>query len=122
MRGRWHGVPYSGMLLIGFMVAFGLILARTTYGEAVYAVGGNYEASRLSGLRVRSIVASSYVLLGACVGMAGSITAIPADGANVEPLLPTPALRAPGPALCFPTESGDASAAPTLSNDRRPIS
>jgi ribose/xylose/arabinose/galactoside ABC-type transport system permease subunit len=65
--GRWHGVPYSGMLLVGFMVAFGLILARTTYGEAVYAVGGNYEASRLSGLRVRSIVTSSYVLLGACV-------------------------------------------------------
>ena len=87
--GRWHGVPYSGMLLVGFMVAFGLILARTTYGEAVYAVGGNYEASRLSGLRVRSIVASSYVLLGACVGMAGSITAsqLSSAQANLDPII-----------------------------------
>lgn len=73
--GRWHGVPYSGMLLVAFLVVFALILSRTVYGEAIYAVGGNYEASRLSGMRVRSIVASAYTLLGGCVGLAGCITA-----------------------------------------------
>ena len=51
--GRWHGIPYSGMLLSLFLMIFGLILARSIYGEAIYAVGGNYEASRLSGMRVR---------------------------------------------------------------------
>ena len=56
--GRWHDVPYSGMLLIAFLLVFGFILARTIYGEAIYAVGGNYEASRLSGIRVRAVVAS----------------------------------------------------------------
>ena len=87
--GRWHGVPYSGMLLIVFMLAFAVILARTTYGEAIYAVGGNYEASRLSGLRVRTIVASSYVLLGGCVGIAGSITAsqLSSAQANIDPVI-----------------------------------
>jgi ABC-type uncharacterized transport system permease subunit len=39
--GRWHGVPYSGMLLIVFLLVFGFILARTVYGEAIYSVGGN---------------------------------------------------------------------------------
>ena len=75
-----------GDVLVGFMVAFGLILARTTYGEAVYAVGGNYEASRLSGLRVLSIVASSYVLLGA---IAGSITAsqLSSAQAKLDPII-----------------------------------
>src|SRR3984893_7321861 len=64
--GRWHGVPYSGMLLVMFLVVFGFVLARTIYGEAIYAVGGNYEASRLSGIRVRTVVTSAYVLLGRC--------------------------------------------------------
>ncbi|MDB5881278.1 MAG: hypothetical protein JWP43_1156, partial [Ramlibacter sp.] len=73
--GRWSGIPYSGMLLVAFLVVSGFILARTIYGEAIYAVGGNYEASRLSGIRVRAVVASSYVVLGGCVGLAGSITA-----------------------------------------------
>ncbi len=57
--GRWHGVPYSGMLLVIFLVVFGFVLARTIYGEVIYAVGGNYEASRLSGIRVRAVVAST---------------------------------------------------------------
>lgn len=85
--GRWKGIPYSGMLLVAFLVGFGLILSRTIYGEAIYAVGGNYEASRLSGMRVRAVVASSYVVLGGCVGIAGSITAsqLSSAQANLDP-------------------------------------
>jgi ribose transport system permease protein len=85
--GRWHGVPYSGILLMLFLVAFGFILARTIYGEAIYAVGGNYEASRLSGIRVRAVVASTYVLMGGCVGLAGCIAAsqLSSAQANLDP-------------------------------------
>jgi ribose transport system permease protein len=85
--GRWYGVPYSGMLLIVFLLLFGFILARTVYGEAIYAIGGNYEASRLSGIRVRTVVASTYVLLGGCVGLAGSIAAsqLSSAQANLDP-------------------------------------
>jgi ribose transport system permease protein len=85
--GRWYGVPYSGILLIVFLLLFGFILARTVYGEAIYAVGGNYEASRLSGIRVRMVVASTYVLLGGCVGLAGSIAAsqLSSAQANLDP-------------------------------------
>jgi ribose transport system permease protein len=87
--GRFYGVPYSGMLLVGFLVVFGVILARTVYGEAIYSVGGNYEASWLSGIRVRRVVASSYVLLGGCVGIAGSITASQLNSAqsNLDPAI-----------------------------------
>jgi ribose transport system permease protein len=85
--GRWHGAPYSGMLLIAFILIFGFVLARTVYGEAIYAVGGNYEASRLSGIRVVRVVASTYVLLGGCVGLAGSIAAsqLSSAQANLDP-------------------------------------
>jgi ribose transport system permease protein len=85
--GRWHGVPYSGMLLVTFFIIFGFVLARTIYGEAIYAVGGNYEASRLSGIRVRAVIASAYVLMGGCVGLAGSIAAsqLSSAQANLDP-------------------------------------
>src|ERR1700726_4771750 len=87
--GRWHGVPYSGILLLAFLLVFGAVLARTIYGEAIYSVGGNYEASWLSGIRVRTVVASSYVLLGGCVGIAGSITASQLNSAqsNLDPAI-----------------------------------
>jgi ribose transport system permease protein len=85
--GRWHGMPYSGMLLVLFLLVFGFVLARTVYGEAIYAVGGNYEASRLSGIRVRAVVASTYVVMGGCVGLAGSIAAsqLSSAQANLDP-------------------------------------
>lgn len=85
--GRWHGIPYSGIFLVVFLLVFGFILARTVYGEAIYSVGGNYEASRLSGIRVRAVVASTYVVLGGCVGLAGSIVAsqLSSAQANLDP-------------------------------------
>ena len=70
-----------------FLLLFGFILARTVYGEAIYSVGGNYEASRLSGIRVRTVVASTYVVLGGCIGLAGSIVAsqLSSAQANLDP-------------------------------------
>lgn len=73
--GRFHGFPYSGMLLILALALSAFTLARTVYGHAVYAVGGSPETARLSGLRVPAIVGSTYMLLGALTGLAGFISA-----------------------------------------------
>jgi ribose transport system permease protein len=85
--GRWHGFPYSGMVLIFCLVAGGLVLAKTVYGESIYAVGGNAEASRLSGIRINTIVGSTYVLSGLSMGVAGIITASQLNSAqaNINP-------------------------------------
>ena len=85
--GRWHGFPYSGMILIFCLVAGGLVLAKTVYGESIYAVGGNAEASRLSGIRVTTTVVSAYVLSGLSMGLAGLITASQLNSAqaNINP-------------------------------------
>ena len=66
--GAWHGVPYTGLILIGFLVVSGTILAKTQYGHLLYAVGGNAEISRLFGIPVRLVVSSTYVFSGLCVG------------------------------------------------------
>lgn len=73
--GRWLGVPYSGLLLVLFLILGGLLLWRTTYGRKLYAVGGNPNASRLAGIRTRSVVASTYVISGGTAAVAGIITA-----------------------------------------------
>lgn len=60
-------------------------LARTRYGRYIYAVGGNVEAARLTGVRVRWIVASVFVLAAMAAALAGvlrssrSISATPSD-------------------------------------------
>lgn len=71
--GAWHGLPYTGLILIGFLVVFGVILAKTQYGHLLYAVGGNAEISRLFGIPTRLVVGSTYVFSGFCVGTAASL-------------------------------------------------
>jgi ribose transport system permease protein len=85
--GRWHGIPYSGMLLIALLPIAGLVSSRSVYGHMVYAVGGNAEASKLSGIPTDLIVASTYILLGAGVGLAGFISASQLNSAqaNLDP-------------------------------------
>jgi ribose transport system permease protein len=72
---RWHGIPYSGMLLAAAFVIGGVVLARSVYGQKIYAIGGNTEASRLAGIRVRPISISAYMLCGFCAGLGGVVTA-----------------------------------------------
>jgi ribose transport system permease protein len=86
-NGKIHGIPYSGLLLIGIYVLLEGVLRRTTYGESIYGVGGNYEASWLSGLPVRFITGSTYVVFAACCGLAGGITAsqLQSAQANIDP-------------------------------------
>jgi ribose transport system permease protein len=69
------GIKYTGWTLIGFSVLAALLLARTTFGRYVYAVGGNAEASRLSGIRVDLIRGSCFALSGTAAGLAGALLA-----------------------------------------------
>jgi ribose transport system permease protein len=73
--GRVYGIPYSGLLLIAILILASTLLSRSIYGHAIYAVGGNPEASRLSGLHVPLIVGSTYVILGALIGASGFVAA-----------------------------------------------
>jgi ribose transport system permease protein len=69
------GLKVSVWLFIATVVSFGVLLHLSTFGRALFAVGGNAEAARLSGVRVNVIRASTYVLVGLCAALAGVITA-----------------------------------------------
>lgn len=74
---RWWGtgdilfvpVPIAVFVLVA---ALGHVALRyTRYGRQVYAVGGNAEAARLSGVNVDFIVTSVYAVIGALAGLSG---------------------------------------------------
>jgi ribose transport system permease protein len=73
--GSWLLFPIRGMILLAFLVLGEAVLAKTIYGRYVYAVGANATVSRLSGLPVALIVASTYVVSGLCMGVAGGLAA-----------------------------------------------
>lgn len=87
--GSFLGIPYPSWLLLGFLVVGGIALSRTVYGTAVYAVGSNPETSRLSGIRVRTTIASTFVLAGLCAGVAGAVTSSQLGSAqgNLDPTI-----------------------------------
>lgn len=47
------GVPYSALLLMGVGTLYTYITKKTTFGRHVYAIGGNKEAAKLSGINIR---------------------------------------------------------------------
>lgn len=68
------GLPADVIATAGVFVVVGFLLAKTRYGRALYAVGGNQEAARLAGLRVGLAKASTFVLVGATSALAGVVT------------------------------------------------
>lgn len=69
------GLPVP-VLVFGAIVAAGVIVERySRYGRQIYAVGGNAEAARLSGLDVPALIASVYAIVGLLSGLAGFLLA-----------------------------------------------
>ncbi|MGG3833982.1 ribose ABC transporter permease [Geobacillus thermocatenulatus] len=72
-RGYFFGIPVPIVfMLIVYMVLY-IVLKKTTFGRHTYAIGGNEEASRLSGLRVDRLKIYVYALTGTLSALAGLI-------------------------------------------------
>lgn len=72
-KGYFFGIPVP---VITMAMAFGVlyfVLKKTTFGRRVYAVGGNEEASRLSGIKVDRIKVYVYALTGTLAALASLI-------------------------------------------------
>jgi ribose transport system permease protein len=69
------GIPYAVVLMVGMYVAAHVLMSRTTLGRYIYAVGGNEEAARLAGVRVRGVLVFVYAACGALAGLGGVVMA-----------------------------------------------
>ncbi|MET8408014.1 substrate-binding domain-containing protein [Streptomyces sp. NPDC005195] len=71
--GGWLPVPVLVMVVMGLITA--VVLGRTYIGRSMYAIGGNEEAARLSGLRVKKQKLAIYALSGLFAAAAGIVLA-----------------------------------------------
>src|SRR3954453_21367756 len=70
-----RGIPLAGLILIGLCAIFVFASERTTWGRHVYAVGGNDEASRRSGIRVTRVRYSVFILASTLAAAGGILLA-----------------------------------------------
>ena len=84
-RGRTFGLTHASWIALGVVLAFSFLLERTTFGRHVFAAGGNPEAARLAGVRVKTVVLATFVMSAGAAGLAGALlssrtlTAQPSD-------------------------------------------
>lgn len=73
--GEFLGVPYPVMILAAVAATAWIVLSRFRIGRYVYAVGGNENAARASGVRVNRVKMFAYTVSGALAGLAGVVLA-----------------------------------------------
>jgi ribose transport system permease protein len=69
------GVRSSTWIMIIAVLVIGVVLARSTVGRYMYAVGGNAEAATLAGVPVRAIRLATFVISGGAAGLGGVLVA-----------------------------------------------
>jgi ribose transport system permease protein len=70
---RLLGVPNQVWIAAGIVIAATVLLKKTRFGRYVYAVGGNEEAAKLSGLSVKKVKIMVYTAAGALSAVGGLI-------------------------------------------------
>ena len=67
------GIPNPVILMVVLYGVAHVVMSRTVFGRYVYAVGGNAEAARLSGVPVKRVIVVVYTLCGALAGLGGIV-------------------------------------------------
>jgi galactofuranose transport system permease protein len=74
-QGEILGLAVPIVFMLGAFLVGGLVLIRTRYGQAIFAVGGNEESARLMGVPVDRTKVIAYATSGALSGLAGALLA-----------------------------------------------
>ena len=86
----YKGLPYAIILLLVIVSLSHIITTRTSFGRHVYAIGGNAEAAKLSGVNTKKALLKVFIIMGAMCGVASIVytsrlnAATTAAGANFE--------------------------------------
>jgi D-xylose transport system permease protein len=67
----WQGIPYLVLLVAICTFAAEFLMRRTRYGAQLYAIGGNPEAARLSGINLTRVIFWNFVIAGLGYGITG---------------------------------------------------
>ncbi len=86
----YKGIPYAIIILLTVVFFSFTLTTRTPFGRHVYAIGGNNEAARLSGINIKTSLLRVFMIMGTMCGVAAIVytsrlnAATTAAGANFE--------------------------------------
>lgn len=80
--GTFLGLSNQVFIALAVLALLWWFLEHSEIGRYMYAIGGNAEAARLSGIRVPELRTLGFVLSGACAGVAGILVSAQASAAN----------------------------------------
>lgn len=69
----WAGVPIPVIILLAVALSGTFLTQNTTFGRYLYAIGGNPDAARLSGISLRSHILAAFCVMGGLAGIASII-------------------------------------------------
>ena len=72
---RLFGIPFVVLIALGVALIVAVLVARTTFGRYVVAIGGNPDASVVAGVPVQRTLIAVYLLSGLLAALAGIIQA-----------------------------------------------
>lgn len=75
-------LPYLSLVALLVLVVVWFILEQTIFGRRLYAIGGNQEAARLAGLKVRTLRLCAFAMTGFGAAIAGLMYASRVASAN----------------------------------------
>ncbi|MGC8832444.1 MAG: ABC transporter permease [Armatimonadota bacterium] len=74
-QGKIFGIPVVILVLAAAALIMHIVLTRTSFGRHIYAVGGNKESARLSGVNVERVIVAVFTMSGALAGLAAALMA-----------------------------------------------
>lgn len=73
MMNSYEGIPIPVITFLAIALAGAFLTQNTTFGRYLYAIGGNPDAARLSGINIRRHILAVFCLMGILTGVASII-------------------------------------------------
>ncbi|MGE5582050.1 MAG: sugar ABC transporter permease [Bacillota bacterium] len=80
---QYEGIPYPIIVVLVLVLIFTFLTRNTQFGRQVYAMGGNAEAARLSGINIKKRTMVVFVLCGLLASIAGVLTTARLNAATI---------------------------------------
>ena len=78
------GITSATWMAFAILIISWILLERTRFGRSIFAIGGNIEAARLSGIRVARLQIIAFTLGGLGAGLAGALNSIRTTSAQAS--------------------------------------
>ena len=79
-----NGIPLPALIFAAVAVAVHVLTRHTPFGRHLYAIGGNEEAALISGIPVKRVTITAFMILGAIVGLTGLVLTSNTGSSNTK--------------------------------------